>query len=90
MHTNWHTRHCSVIHLCFGHARVGVSGKLLHIIITLASVLSHLEGETLLSEPQVLSGHKTGQEDIDSLPYAEGQRHDTVCPRLTVEAADEV
>ena len=76
--------------LCFAHDRVGVSGKLLHIIVSLASILCHLEGETLLPKSQVLSGNESSQKDVDALPDAERQRHDAVCPRLTVEAADEV
>ena len=80
----------SSAHLSLLHVRVGISSKLLDIVVTLTSVLSHLEGQTLFSEPQVLSGHEPSQKDVDALPYAERQRHDTVCPRLTIEAADEV
>ena len=77
-------------HLGLLHVRICVSGKLLDIVIALASVFSHLKSEALFSEPQILSGNKARQEDVDALPYTEGQRNDTVCPRLTVEAADEV
>ncbi len=45
-------------HLSLGHGGVGEAGKLLHALIALPHGLRHLEGQALLPESQVLSGHK--------------------------------
>ena len=58
-------------HLSLAHIGVGISGKLLDVIVTFASVLCHFESQALFPEPQILSGHKPSQEDVDALSYAE-------------------
>ena len=84
-----HDKHIGA-HLCLAHVGVGIPRKLLHIIIAFTSVLCHLEGETLFSESQILSGHKARQEYVDAFPYTEGQRDNPIGSRLAIEAADEV
>ena len=51
---------------------------------------SYLEGQSLVSEPQVLSRDKSREEDIDSLSHAERHRDNAVCSGHTIQCADKV
>lgn len=52
--------------------------------------VAYLEGKGLISKPQILSGHKPSQKDIDSLSYGERQSHHTIGSGLPVKAADKI
>lgn len=54
------------------------------------SVVSYLEVQGNVAEPQVLRGHEACEEDVDPLSNAEGHGHDAVGRGSAVQAADVV
>merc|ERR1719357_1129166 len=69
-----------------GHGRVVVAGHPLHLL--LRGVLAHLELQSILSESQVLRGHKSIQEDVDAFPDGEGHGDNPVGTRDAIQHAD--
>ena len=69
-----------------GHGRVVVAGHPLHLL--LRGVLAHLELQSILSESQVLRGHKSIQEDVDAFPDREGHGDNPVGTRDAIQHAD--
>merc|ERR1719336_604395 len=70
----------------FGHGRVVVAGHPLHLL--LRSVLAHLELQSILSESQVLRGHKSIQEDVDAFSDRKGHGDNPVGTRDAIQHAD--
>mmetsp|Transcript_15214 Transcript_15214/g.14789 ORF Transcript_15214/g.14789 Transcript_15214/m.14789 type:complete len:249 (-) Transcript_15214:864-1610(-) len=81
-----------------GHGRVLVVDDLDHLLrlffgdggLGLFILLHHLEGELLLSEPQVLSGDEPLQEDIDSFSHRKRHGNHPIGPWSPIQHTDKV